>query len=323
MAVVDGVEAPGGEALLALLRAEGAPRPLVDRGLAPRLRAALEAALAPVAPALPGGHDVRVGKYRLADVLACEGKLVAGLGADRAETPPMVRGILVDRLFTQLVVTGAIGDPVADATASLSASDGEATLRFLEGLAPEARSALEDEVREEAAALLRRWPHLRASYWPRTQERIVVPLVGGRVVLSGVVDLALGRPPRERASVCLVDVKSGRERPEHRADMHFYALLETLRSGAPPFQVATYYTGTGALVADPVDEDLLASALARTVDGAARLCRLAAGATPGLAPSGRCPWCPAFPRCGPGRRFAAQFLDHDGGPDEEPDGNDA
>ena len=45
-----------------------------------------------------------------------------------------------------------------------------------------------------------RWPVPSPMWLPRTQERVVVPLVGGRVVMSGVVDLAFGSPAAERAS---------------------------------------------------------------------------------------------------------------------------
>jgi hypothetical protein len=139
---------------------------------------------------------------------------------------------------------------------------------------------------------------------PRTQERIEVPLCGGRVVLAGVVDLVLGSPARDRASVCLVELKSGARRLEHRPDLHFYALLEALRSGAPPFRIATYYSGTGELDAEPVDEDVLVPALSRALDGAIRLCRVSAGAEPERRPNHLCAWCVGLPGCVPGQRRA-------------------
>jgi len=80
------------------------------------------------------------------------------------------------------------------------------------------------------------------------------------------VDLAVGGPSDGRSTVCLVEVKSGRRRIEHRADLHYYALLETLRAGAPPFRVATYYTRTGELDVEDVDHEVLANAVRRTLD---------------------------------------------------------
>ena len=100
---------------------------------------------------------------------------------------------------------------------------------------------------EQVAQIEARWSVPNPAWLARTQERIEVPLCGGRVVMAGVIDLVLGGPPQERASVCLVELKSGSRRLEHRGDLHFYALLETLRRGSPPFRIATYYSATGEL----------------------------------------------------------------------------
>jgi hypothetical protein len=152
---------------------------------------------------------------------------------------------------------------------------------------------------------------------PRTQERLVVPVVGGRVVLSGVVDLAFGGPAGERASVCVVEIKSGRRRIEHRADLHFYALLETLRSGAPPFRIATYYTRTGELDVEPVTDDVLVGALQRVLAGAVCLCRLAEGTEPVRSPNALCAWCTDLPRCRPGQQRAGTDVVRRAGDDED------
>ena len=55
-----------------------------------------------------------------------------------------------------------------------------------------------------------------AGVAPPDQERIVIPLAGGTVVLIGIIDLIVGAPSAGRASVGLVEVKSGRPRPEDR-----------------------------------------------------------------------------------------------------------
>lgn len=89
--------------------------------------------------------------------------------------------------------------------------------------------------------------------------------------LAARVDLALGVPDEPLASVALVEVKSGVRRPEHRADLHFSALVEALRHPAPPFAVATYYARTGQLDVEPVGQQMLNDAVERTVAGARRL----------------------------------------------------
>jgi hypothetical protein len=294
------------DGLLRRLRGDGVPRPVVDPGLAGGLRDWLEDGLVESVAALAPGTDVvRVNKESLNQVLLCEAHLVARRQAPRVPTVELARGSLVDALFRQWVTTGVVDDPWADALAALETEgDGSDVCAFVGGLPDALAARLASEVAEHAANITERWPVLSPAWLPRTQERLEVPLCGGRVVLAGVLDLVLGSPARDRASVCLVELKSGARRIEHRPDLHFYALLEALRSGAPPFRIATYYSGTGELDAEPVGEDTLVGALSRALDGAIRLCRVAAGAEPERRPNQLCSWCVGLPGCGPGQQRA-------------------
>jgi len=295
-----------GDGLLRRLRGDGAPRPVVDPGLAGGLRDWLEDGLVEAVGGLPGDSEtVRVNKESLSQVLLCEAHLVARRGAPRVMTVELARGSLVDALFRQWVTTGAVEDPWNDALEALAVEgDRDGVGSFVTGLPPTRRHQMMAEVADHAADIVARWPVLSPAWLPRTQERLEVPLCGGRVVLAGVVDLVLGRPARDRASVCLVELKSGTRRVEHRGDLHFYALLEALRSGAPPFRIATYYSATGELDAEPVEEETLVRTLARVLDGALRLCRLAAGAEPERTPNPLCAWCAGLRECAPGQRRA-------------------
>ena len=98
--------------------------------------------------------------------------------------------------------------------------------------------------------------------------------------LPAPADLALGAPAGSEATVCLVRVVAGPPRAEHRQQLHVCALLQTLRSGAPPFRVATWYSATGPSDADAVDETLLRHAEHSTVADAVLCCRLPARTTP-------------------------------------------
>jgi hypothetical protein len=171
-------------------------------------------------------------------------------------------------------------------------------------------------------AIARAWPVLNPAWFPRTQERLEVPLAGGRLVLAGVVDLVVGAPDGPRASVCIIEVKSGARRLEHRSDLHFYALLETLRSGAPPFRIGTYYTRRTELDVEPVNEAVLMSALQRVLTGSARLCRLATGEPPARSPNPLCAWCAGLPGCPPGQQRAGRErprVEGDRGPEDASD----
>jgi len=310
----DAVRPPEGAVLLERLRGQGRARPAVDPGLAGGLRDWLEDGLAGVTDDLAvDGGSVRVTKEALTGVLMCEAHLVARRSSPRNVTLELVRGSLVDALFRQWVTTGRLDDPWSDALGAVRVDGDSDIIGFLDAMTPDSRGDLAREVAEHAGGVVARWPVPSPSWLPRTQERLVVPLVGGRVVLSGVVDLAFGGPAGERASVCVVEIKSGRRRIEHRGDLHFYALLETLRSGAPPFRIATYYTRTGELDVEAVTDDVLVGALQRVLAGTGRLCRLAAGSEPARTANGLCAWCTALPGCEPGQERAGTDVPRQAG----------
>jgi hypothetical protein len=200
------------------------------------------------------------------------------------------------------VTVGTVGEPWTDALDALDAAgDRDGVAAFARGLDGGRRSELAQHVATHTARLAADWGAAAPSWLARTQERIEVPLCGGRIVMSGVLDLVLGSPAHEHATVCVVELKSGPRRIEHRGDLHFYTLLETLRSGSPPFRMATYYSATGELDPEPVDENALLSALRRTLEGVTRLCRLASGAEPARTPNALCAWCAGLPSCRPGQ----------------------
>ena len=99
----------------------------------------------------------------------------------------------------------------------------------------------------------------------------------------------------DRASVGLVQVNSGSRRPGHRDDAHLAAVAETLRSGAPPFVVATYHTRTGELDVDPVTPELLAVAARRLVTGVGALHSPRRAVDPSTGTGAWCAGCAADP----------------------------
>jgi len=281
------------EEVLARLRGDGEGRPVVDPGLAWGLRDWLEDSLAPAAAALPDELPaLRVTKEVLDQVLVCEAHAASRADAARVVTFEMSRGALVGALFRQWVTVGRFSEPFEDALGAVGCTD-EAVAGFVSSLERADRGRLAREVRAHATAIESSWPLFSPAWLARTRERLEVPLAGGRIVLGGTVDLALGAPCTGRASVCLVELQSGARRIEHRPDLHYLALLETLRSGAPPFRIATYYSATGELEAEEAGEDVLLGALERALAGTQRLCRLASGAPTDPARDPMCAWCAA------------------------------
>jgi hypothetical protein len=307
-----------GADLLERLRVTGRPRPALDPTMSRRLHDRLDEALESCIPPELGPAPVVVTKDRLTQVLTCEAHHVASQFGERRPSQAIACGALIDSLFRQLVVTGHIDDAMADGLAALTLDDHQrALVEWINQLPVPQRSELAMEVERQAAGLVARWPALSPEWLPRTQEPIKASLAGGRVLLSARIDLAVGRPAVDHASVGIVELKSGKRRAEHRADLHFYALIEALRSPAPPFMVATYYSRTGELDVEPVSEDLLVAAARRTVAGAETLLRLATGAEAHRTPNPLCGWCDALPTCGPGQERTGTSIPQDGSGGDE------
>jgi hypothetical protein len=130
------------------------------------------------------------------------------------------------------------------------------------------------------------------------ESRLRADLNDDRVVLSGKVDLTVGRADGVRAGKVLVDL----------------ALIETIRLGVPPRLLASYYLDAGRLQQEAVTEDTLAAAFARVVDGVEATVSLQhEGREPVLRPGAACRWCPRRGDCEEGQRHLAALAAEDGG----------
>jgi hypothetical protein len=241
-----------GAEVLALLRGDTATRPRFDPGLAGGLRAWLEdaaydAVIARGEHAAPlflgprqmlGSHD--------------EQQDDSGAATDR---PDLSR--LVHALLRQLVHTGEIHDPLADALDALRASGDETAVRQMESLAPAARTALAETLGLHARNLHALVPRFAPGWMPRTNDRVAIPLAGGRIVLHGMFDLVVGLPQPRTASLCALGLSTGGAWAVARRSLHFLSLLETLRSGAPPFRLALLESASGRYGVEDVREEHL------------------------------------------------------------------
>lgn len=292
--------------MLAELRGVGRERPHHDPLLAEQVRAPLERA-AEAAPDLEAAGPVLLTKDRLRRVLLCERHLVASLGPPPRPSLEMVRGRLLDYVFGQVVMGFPPGpDPMAEALEAAAASDDVTLLADWASLTADEQAELAYTVPALASDLARRWPALPANAWPRLQEPLRAELADGRVLLAGRADLVLGAPGPDRAGTSLVDLKSGNRRYDDVQDAGWYAVLETLRHRSAPFQTGNYYLQDGFLRLETVTPEMLLHHAHRAADGLGRLLRLTTGEEPEVTPTGLCPWCPALPRCAPGRRHTAE-----------------
>jgi len=173
----------------------------------------------------------------------------------------MVTSRLVHALFRRLVVDGGIDDPLGDALDACRAEGpgaaGSATVAAVEAMDEPARAALDAVVATHAAHLADLVPRLSPAWMPRTDDRVAIPLAGGRIVLHGVFDLLVGLPRAEAASLCALGLCTRGPWARERRALHYLALLETLRSGTPPFRLALLETSSGRYGIEDVREDHL------------------------------------------------------------------
>jgi hypothetical protein len=257
----------GGE-VLALLR-DTAARPSFDPGLAGGLRAWLEdaafgvvASRGELAPALVLGPRELLGTGQVAGGGPGRGEGGAG---DARWSEEAVVSRLVHVLFRRLVVDGAVEgavvDPLGDALDACRAQGpggaGAATVASVEAMDDGSRKALGTVVAGHAAHLADLLPRLAPAWMPRTDDRVAIPLAGGRIVLHGVFDLLVGLPRPDAASLCALGLCTGGSWARERRSLHYLALLETLRSGTPPFRLALLETGSGRYGVEDVREEHL------------------------------------------------------------------
>jgi hypothetical protein len=250
------VEHGAGGEVLALLRGDAAARPRFDPGLAGGLRAWLEDAAYDVVAAR-GDHapPLFLGPHQL---LGSPGERWSDDDLnDHSVHDGRVLSRLVHALLRQLVHTGEMDDPLADALDALRASGADAVVRHIESMPAAARTALAETLAAHARNLTGLVPRFAPGWMPRTDDRIAIPLGGGRVVLHGVFDLVVGLPQPRTASLCALGLSTGGPWASARRSLHYLSLLETLRSGTPPFRLALLESTSGRYGVEDVREEHL------------------------------------------------------------------
>lgn len=306
---------PAQQEVLDTLRAKGRTRPTFGPELRGELRAALESAL----PAEVGALDrpLVVTKATLSRVLSCEAHEMAEAAAPFAWTAVTARGTVAHKAIELSVHRRdrPAALELVDAALTRLEEDPDAPLAtFLLGLGETERAELRSLVNEQVGAFVELWPPLSPRWVPRTETRLRAELSGGRVVLSGRVDLTLGAPAGMQAGRLVVDLKTGAVHTGHLEDLRFYALLDTLRVGVPPFRLASYYLDAGSFAAEDVTLDTLEAAVRRTVAGVAKVVELRLGMrSPVFTPNTACRWCCVRQSCvGAARWATAQESDPTG-----------
>jgi hypothetical protein len=254
--------APGSakSVLLAQLRESTGARPRFD-GVAGGLRAWLEdAAYTAVTARGLDAPPLYAGPHRLLGPPAGE-----RVGEGPLEARVLAR--LVRALFRQLITVGVIGDPLSDALDALRADGGEPDeVRQVEAMGRGPRAILAHTVGAHAAHLSALVPRFDHAFLPRTDDRVAIPLAGGHIVLGGVFDLLVGASPSDEPALCALGVSVDGPPDRARWALHYLALLELLRSGAPPLRLAVLDSATGSFAVEDVREEHLRAVTAHVAE---------------------------------------------------------
>jgi PD-(D/E)XK nuclease superfamily protein len=291
------------------LLAFGQPRPTFDPALAAGLRARMEEALGPLAEGL--GRLLRISKHDLSNVHTCEAYYRAEKDSF-AWGPRNAYGTVAHRALRLSVALHGEPDPldlVDMAIAAYLADEQDASLGpYLAGASRLEMAELRASANDVVVQFLECFPPLRREWRPRTDTPILVKLCADRITLRGKPDLAFGQARGSEAGVLILDLKTGWSYPHHFDDLRFYALLQTLKVGVPPYRVASYYLDSATFHHEDVTPATLEIAAGRTVDGVRKIVRLLDPVEPAAITPGRtCRWCRLRDDCdGP-----AQLPDRD------------
>lgn len=304
--MVDDALTPRQRDILAGLIDRGGERPVFEEDLEERLRARLDEGLAPlVAQRAADAGTWHLAKRVLTEAHQCEGLHMARRAVPFEWSPEMARGTLAHRVIERLVLQSTSLAPLEQARSTIEKTaleDNDLGL-FLRGLDEDVHADLVRDVSNAATEFSSQWPPVSARWAPRVETPVRAELCDGAVVLRGVYDLALGVPAGRQARTLIVDFKAGEIHHDHLLELRFYALIEALRVGVPPYRVAAYSLTGASYRVERVCEPMLDDTVDWVLAGATRLAALDAGAEATLSPSPLCKFCPASPECVPGRDF--------------------
>lgn len=253
------------------------------------------------------GQTLRLNKSTIGAVLGCETRWRDG--DTFAWSVVSAIGTTTHRA-AELVLVGRHPGPPADAVDGalrLLSEDNQGFAEFYDGCDAAQRAALRAGAIGHVTSLVDGFPPLPKRVLPRT-EQTFSHVVGGRTVeLRARPDLALGRPSGPDARSLLIDLKTGRPHQTHIDDLRFYALVFTLRWGAAPWRIASYYAADGTWMAEDVDLDVLDAAIRRVTDAARRMTEMNVSNRPaGLTAGMSCRWCALQETCDAAAQWKAQ-----------------
>lgn len=290
-------------------------RPQLPDGLANELRAELEDALKPFIAVLPDGRSYEtrfnLNKRGLSDVLSCEKYFVDGMGPFEWNTAN-ARGTIVHKaveVSVNLRHPTPPADLIEEAIERLANETTKTISDFLTTLDEFGRAELVGVCTAQFTRFTENFPPIKRAWVPQVESTIALSLAGGRVRVSGKLDIALGRPPDK----VIIDLKTGGRDLSHTDDLRLYALIDLLSIGAAPRKVASYYLEDSVIDQEDITEAALRATTRRLRDGLVRAIELKInGSEPVLRPGGKCRWCLHNTECQAGLQYLAEVAEREG-----------
>jgi hypothetical protein len=255
--------------------------------------------------ALLQGESLWVSKGFLAKVHGCE---VRHLAPDDFEWRPATAAGFVAHKAIELSLNWR-GEPdpgmVVDEALARLADQADARGAYVGGLSDGDWAELRSRAIDRTTKFLQDFPPLPLSAHP-VLEAAAKWRPAGTIELSGKVDLVVGKPSGRESRLLIIDFKSGSHSFQHRDDLRFYALVQTLRQRVPPRKLVTYYLDYAEGEAEDVTEGILEASLARALEGIERHVELTVqGRAPVKRAGVACRWCPLQKECAEGLAFLA------------------
>lgn len=258
-------------------------------------------------------QPLRVTKHWLTVIHGCEVQFLAERDAPFSWNINTVRGTIVHKAIELLINWKNDPSPIIIVDAAITSvvnNPRESASEFVASLTAEELAELRGTVVGAVTTYTECFPPLKPQWRPVVESPLRYALFNESIVLSARLDLVIGLPGRK----VIIDLKTGRITPNHRDDLRFYALVDTLRSRQPPRRLATYSLDAARLDAEDVSEGVLQAAVRRTADGARAMAEVVTKKRdPVKRPGSQCRWCPVFDQCDEGQRHlrSANGLDDD------------
>ncbi|MDP1793302.1 MAG: PD-(D/E)XK nuclease family protein [Acidimicrobiales bacterium] len=256
------------------------------------------------------GQTLWVNKNTIATVLGCETRWRDG--DNFAWTVANAVGTITHRAAELMLVGRHAGPPsdAVDGAIRLLVDENQSFGEFYDAADGAQHAALRAGAIGHVTSLVDGFPPLPRRVLPRTEQTFSHAMSGRTIELRARPDLALGRPSGPDARSLLIDLKTGRPHQSHADDLRFYALVFTLRWGAAPWRVASYYAADGTWVAEDVDIDVLDAAVRRVADAVRKITEMnVSNRPPGLTPGPMCRWCALSETCEGAKAFEEALAD--------------